>query len=241
MRAINSNTLRSLALKRILDLLIVSIIVALLGWLIALVWIINAIYWRDSGIFSQKRLGRECVIFNIYKFKTMRPASTQENYISTSSSKRITTIGRVLRKFKLDEFPQLLNVLYGDMSIVGPRPDMPGFLDNLSGPEKAIQLLKPGITGPASIYFSNEEELLDKVVDPVVYNQMVIWPKKIRLNYLYFNHRDLCLDFSIVLFTIIPASWRSKILKRLIMLPPRQVPYRELILELVKPLETPYD
>ena len=241
MRTINNNLLRSLILKRILDCLIVSIVVILLGWLIALVWIINAIYWRDSGIFTQKRLGRECVSFYIFKFKTMKPVSIQEEYVTISSSKRITTIGRVLRKFKLDEFPQLLNVLYGDMSIVGPRPDMPGFLDTLSGPEKSIQLLKPGITGPASIYFSNEEELLDKVVDPLAYNNSVIWPKKIRLNYLYLTHRDLCLDSSIILLTLLPASWRSKVLKRLVSLPPRQLPYRELILELVKPLETPYD
>ena len=115
---------------------------------------------------------------------------------------RITPLGAKLRKYKLDELPELWNVLLGQMSFVGPRPDVPGYADKLVGEEQKILLLKPGITGPASMKYANEEEILAKQPDPVKYNNEVIYPDKVRINLEYMKHRNFWLDLKIIIYTV---------------------------------------
>ncbi|GAB1309361.1 sugar transferase [Urechidicola sp. KH5] len=139
---------------------------------------------RSFGIFKQERVGQFGQIFVLYKIKSMRKGVTK-GHITTSADIRITSFGKFLRNTKLDEFPQLINVLFGSMSFVGPRPDIKGYADKLEGDDRIILSVKPGITGPATLYYSNEAELLAKQSDPINYNNTVIWPHKVEMNRHY--------------------------------------------------------
>jgi lipopolysaccharide/colanic/teichoic acid biosynthesis glycosyltransferase len=131
--------------------------------------------------------------------------------ITSANDARITPAGALLRRLKLDELPQLWNVLVGKMSFVGPRPDVPGYADKLEGAARRILALRPGITGPASLYFRNEESLLAKVNDPKRHNDEVIWPKKIELNLDYADKWSFRKDLGYILVTIVPGlnKWRK--------------------------------
>ena len=140
--------------------------------------------------------------------------------ISIKGESRITPLGAKLRKYKLDELPGLFNVLIGDMSFVGPRPDVPGYADQLQGDDRRILGLKPGITGPASMKYSNEEEILADQKDPVKYNDEVIYPDKVRINLKYLNQRNFWMDLEIILYTILGKApkkewveWRTEVLE----------------------------
>lgn len=152
-------------------------------------------------LFMQKRVGKNGRLFNCYKFRTMT-VNHNDSTISVAGESRITAIGAVLRKYKLDELPELWNVLIGDMSFVGPRPDVPGYADQLTGEGKRILELLPGITGPASLKYRNEEELLAQVENPQEYNDTVIYPDKVRLNLYYLNHYSFKKDIQMILCTI---------------------------------------
>ena len=123
--------------------------------------------------------------------------------ISVAGESRITPLGAILRKYKLDELPELWNVLIGDMSFVGPRPDVPGYADKLEGESRMILQLKPGITGPASLKYRNEEELLAVQDDPIRYNDEVIFPDKVRINQNYLKHWTFWLDIKIIIYTVL--------------------------------------
>jgi lipopolysaccharide/colanic/teichoic acid biosynthesis glycosyltransferase len=116
---------------------------------------------------------------------------------------RITPLGAKLRKYKLDELPELWNVLKGDMSFVGPRPDVPGYADALKGEDREVLSLRPGITGPASLKYRNEEVLLATVEDPQKYNDEVIFPDKVRLNRYYLHHYSFWMDIRMVFATVL--------------------------------------
>ena len=135
-------------------------------------------------IFKQERVGRYGRLFIMYKFRSMTVAHSGSS-VSVKGESRITPLGAKLRKYKLDELPELWNVLIGDMSFVGPRPDVPGYADNLKGDDRRMLLLKPGITGPASLKYRNEEELLAEQEDPQKYNDEVLFPDKVRINIEY--------------------------------------------------------
>ena len=122
--------------------------------------------------------------------------------VSGAGESRITPLGAKLRKYKLDELPELWNVLKGDMSFVGPRPDVPGYADRLQGEDRLILKLRPGITGPASLKYANEEELLAQVADPRRYNDEVIFPDKVRINLDYYYNRTFCGDIRLIFQTI---------------------------------------
>jgi len=122
--------------------------------------------------------------------------------ISIKGESRITPLGAKLRRYKLDELPELWNVLKGDMSLVGPRPDMPEYADKLDWQERCILELRPGITGPATIKFANEEELLTSVTDPQKYNDEVLWPEKVKINRDYYQNRTFFKDVIIIVQTI---------------------------------------
>ncbi|MGS4948164.1 sugar transferase [Meridianimarinicoccus sp. RP-17] len=134
------------------------------------------------------------------KLRTMRPV--EGTTVTRAGDVRITRLGAKLRRYKLDELPQLWNVLIGNMSFVGPRPDVPGFMDKLTGPDRKILLLRPGITGPATLKYRNEEELLASVDDPERYNADVIWPDKVRINLKYLNDWSFSRDIGYIVKTV---------------------------------------
>jgi lipopolysaccharide/colanic/teichoic acid biosynthesis glycosyltransferase len=188
-------------MKRVFD------IVASLSGLIVLIplfaFLALLIRVRMPGpvLFCQKRAGRHGRLFTIYKFRSM-VVDHRGSTISVSGENRITPLGAKLRKYKLDELPELWNVLKGDMSFVGPRPDMPEYFHKLEGEERKILELRPGITGPASLKYVNEEELLSTHPDPVKYNDEVIWPDKVRINLDYYYHRNFFVDIGIIFRTL---------------------------------------
>jgi lipopolysaccharide/colanic/teichoic acid biosynthesis glycosyltransferase len=152
--------------------------------------------------FRQKRVGQHGKLFTMVKFRTMK-MNHGGSSISVKGESRITPLGITLRKYKLDELPELWNVLTGDMSFVGPRPDVPGYADLLQGEDRKILLLKPGITGPASMKYANEEEILALQEDPVKYNNEVIYPDKVRINLEYLKHLGFLLDLKIITYTVL--------------------------------------
>ncbi len=158
---------------------------------------------QKFGIFSQIRVGENAKLFEIYKIRTMKVHIPKEDFITLKNDDRITPFGKFLRAYKLDELPQLFNVLIGDMSLVGPRPDVPGYADELKGNNKIILTVKPGITGPATLKFKEEEDLLFKQNNPKEYNDKTIWPEKIEINKQYIEEWTLFNDIKYVIKTII--------------------------------------
>lgn len=184
-------------------------VMALVGLVILLpvflvVGILIKIKMPDGPIlFRQKRVGKGGRIFTMVKFRSM-VVSHSGSSVSVAGESRISPLGAKLRKYKLDELPELWNVLIGDMSFVGPRPDVPGFADNLVGEEREILRLRPGITGPASLKYRNEEELLASVDDPIRYNAEVIYPDKVRINLDYLRHWSFARDLKYIVQTLLP-------------------------------------
>lgn len=153
-------------------------------------------------IFKQQRVGKNGRLFTMYKFRSMLVGHGGSS-ISVAGESRITPLGAKLRKYKLDELPELWNVLIGDMSFVGPRPDVPGYADMLKGADREILRLRPGITGPASLKYRNEEELLAKQENPQKYNDEVIFPDKVRINRYYLYHYSFVRDIQIIICTVL--------------------------------------
>lgn len=153
-------------------------------------------------IFKQKRVGQYGRLFTMYKFRSMT-VSHSGSSVSVKGESRITPLGVKLRKYKLDELPELWNVLIGDMSFVGPRPDVPGYADKLEGDDRRMLLLKPGITGPASLKYRNEEELLAEQENPQKYNDEVLFPDKVRINIDYMDHWSFGKYVKIIVYTVL--------------------------------------
>ena len=162
-------------------------------------------------LFCQKRVGQYGKLFTVYKFRSMTVKAeasvasrdSDATSIASTEQNRITPLGEKLRRYKLDELPELWNVLKGDMSFVGPRPDVPGYADQLQGEERDILKLKPGITGPASLKYRNEEELLASVDNPAQYNDEVIFPEKVKLNLYYLKHYSFIKDIQMIICTVL--------------------------------------
>ena len=166
-------------------------------------WILIHVKMPDGpAIFKQKRVGRNGKSFTMYKFRSMS-AHHGGSSVSVAGESRITPLGAKLRKFKIDELPELWNVLIGDMSFVGPRPDVPGYADNLEGENRNILRLRPGITGPASLKYRDEEEQLAKQENPQEYNDEVIYPDKVRINLYYLSHYSFIMDIKMIVATVL--------------------------------------
>lgn len=156
--------------------------------IIFIAWIVASIETKSNGFFIQKRVGKNGVIFNIIKIKTMKKVNGIDTTITSSNDIRITKSGNFFRDTKIDELPQLWNILKGDMSFVGPRPDVEGYADKLEGEDRIILTIRPGITGPASIKYKNEAEILSKEKNPKEYNDTIIWPDKVNINKEYIKN-----------------------------------------------------
>ena len=157
-------------------------------------------------IFRQKRVGQQGRLFTMYKFRSMTDDQGGSS-VSEGCENRINPFGAKLRRYKLDELLQLWNVFIGDMSFVGPRPDVSGYADMLQGNDRRILLLKPGITGPASLKYRNEEELLEEQPDPKKYNDEVLFPDKVKINLDYLDNWSFGKDVKIIFYTILGKDW----------------------------------
>lgn len=189
--------------KWVFDRVMALVGLVVLSPLLAVVALLIAIKMPGGPVlFRQKRVGQYGELFTMVKFRSMTVAHSGSS-ISVAGEARITPLGAKLRKYKLDELPELWNVLIGDMSFVGPRPDVPGYADKLVGEDREILQLKPGITGPASLKYRNEEEILASVEDPIRYNDEVIFPDKVRINREYMEGWTFWGDIRIIFETVL--------------------------------------
>lgn len=184
-----------------------DIVVSFLGltfswWLIFIAWVIATFETKSNGFFIQKRVGKDGKIFNVIKIKTMKKVEGVDTTITSSNDVRITKSGKFFRDKKIDELPQLINVLIGDMSFVGPRPDVPGYADKLEGEDRIVLSIRPGITGPASLKYKNEEDILASQNDPKWYNDKIIWPDKVKINKEYIKNWSLKTDIEYIIKTV---------------------------------------
>jgi len=196
-----------LNLKRLFDLILSLFGLLFFCWLIFIIWIIATIDTESNGFFVQERVGKGGKLFNLFKIKTMKPIDDVITTVTTKNDVRITKWGHFFRRTKLDELPSLWNVLVGEMSLVGPRPDVPGYADKLKGNDRRILELRPGITGPATLKYADEEKLLATVDDPVKYNDEVIFPDKVKINLEYLDNWSLWLDIKIIFNTIFRTNY----------------------------------
>ena len=188
-------------IKRLFDIVASFFGIILLSPVLLAIAVLIKIRMPGPVLFRQIRAGRHGKPFSICKFRTMT-LNHNGNTISVKGESRITPLGAILRKYKLDELPELWNVLKGDMSFVGPRPDMPEYLSRLFGEDKQILELRPGITGPATLVYANEEEILASVSDPRKHNDEILWPDKVRMNLEYYQNHSFIGDLKIILRTI---------------------------------------
>lgn len=189
------------AMKRTFDLSLAIVGISIVWPFIAIFWLLAKNSTGASGFFVQERIGRNGEPFPLLKIRTMLPIAGST--VTIINDGRITPLGRMLRKLKLDELPQLWNVLKGEMSFVGPRPDVPGFADMLCGDDLVLLSVRPGVTGPASLKYRNEEELLSSVDNPEHYNREVIWPDKVCINKDYIENWSLGNDISLIWRTML--------------------------------------
>ena len=193
-------------LKYIFDRL-VSLIGLLILWPIFIIVAILIKVKMPGGpvLFVQKRVGRFGKLFKVHKFRSMtvRKDTDAVTGVAAAETARITPLGEKLRKYKLDELPELWDVLIGKMSFVGPRPDIPGYADQLQGEDREILKLRPGITGPASLKYRNEEDILASLDNPQQYNDEIIYPDKVRLNRYYLHHYSFIKDIQMIFCTVL--------------------------------------
>ena len=190
-------------LKRIFDIFFALLGVVTTGWIISIAFIIASIETRSFGLFVQERVGKDAKLFYVFKIKTMKKIKGIEHTNTTALDPRITKSGKFFRATKIDELPQFFNVLFGSMSFVGPRPDVEGYADKLQGADKVILSIRPGITGPASIKYKNEESILAKQSNPQKYNDEIIWVDKVKINRAYIENWSFMGDINYIVKTVI--------------------------------------
>lgn len=198
----------SMVLKRLFDFSLSLTGLVLLLPVLAVLALVHKMVMPGAVFFRQQRVGQYGLPFTLIKFRTMveNPGGSS---VSVKGEGRITAFGALLRKYKIDELPELLNVVRGEMSFVGPRPDVPGYADRLRGEFRRMLLLKPGITGPATLKYAHEEELLAATSDPVGWNDRVLWPDKVRINLEYLRVRSFWKDLRIIMETFTGTGGHS--------------------------------
>ena len=206
-----------MALKRLFDVVASFLGLLLIWWVFALVAFL--IHWKMPGgpvFFVQKRVGKDGKLFNCHKCRTMT-VNHNGSTVSVAGDSRITPLGAKLRHYKLDELPGLWDVLVGNMSFVGPRPDVPGYADKLVGDDRDVLKLRPGITGPATLKYRLEDEMISEYVEKArergdtrpmqeiatEYNDTVIYPDKVRLNCYYYRHYSFIKDIEMIFATVL--------------------------------------
>ena len=189
--------------KYLFDRIMAFVGLIVLSPVLLVVWMLIRVKMPDGpAVFTQKRVGKDGKLFTMYKFRSMS-AHHSGSTVSVAGESRITPLGAKLRRYKLDELPELWNVLIGDMSFVGPRPDVPGYADKLEGDARRVLQLRPGITGPASLKYRDEEILLASQANPQEYNDNVIYPDKVRINLYYLDHYSFLADIKMIFATVL--------------------------------------
>ena len=189
-------------MKRFFDLFFSSLFLIILFPFFLLISLLVKLSSKGPVFFIQKRIGMYGQHFNMIKFRSMLDKLEDKNSVTCKGDYRITKFGKFLRKYKLDELPELVNVIIGDMSLVGPRPDVPGYADKLKNEDRLILNLRPGITGPATLKYSNEEKILSHQKNPTKYNDEVIYPDKVKINLDYYYNNSIWLDIKIIFATV---------------------------------------
>ena len=189
-------------IKRSFDIACSIIGLVLTGWLILLAFVAASINTRSNGFFLLERVGKNGGLFKLIKIRTMRDQSGHGSTVTVRNDPRITGLGGFFRRTKVDELPQLVNVLLGHMSFVGPRPDVVGYADRLEGDDRIVLTVRPGITGPASLKYRNEEKLLLEVDDPDKFNREVLFPDKVKINRHYVENHNFLTDMKIIWRTV---------------------------------------
>lgn len=185
--------------KNIFDRTLALVLILFFLPFLFLFYLICSVDTQTSGVFKQKRVGRFGRLFTIYKFQTIHP-----------KTREISNTGASIRKYKLDELPQLFNILTGDMSFVGPRPDLEGYYDKLQGDDRRVLQLRPGLTSEASLKYRNEEYILSQQENPLEYNDTIIFPDKVKMNLYYLEKMSFREDYKIIIKTIYSILYMSK-------------------------------
>ncbi|WP_299116114.1 sugar transferase [uncultured Winogradskyella sp.] len=188
-------TKKQLIIKRIFDVVLALVMLPFLILPIIILVIAASIDTKRHGVFSQWRVGQNARLFKIYKIRTLKEETHKLGHLEKSA----TVLGKFLRQTKLDELPQIYNVLIGDMSFVGPRPDVQGFADKLQGEDRIVLKVKPGITGEATLKYKDEERVLERQNDPEHYNRTIIWVDKVKINKNYVLNYSFSLDLRLIL------------------------------------------
>lgn len=189
-------------IKRISDFSVALVLIVITLPIQVFLLVGSSISTRSCGLFFQNRIGYRNRNFVLVKYKSMRDTGTITDFQTSLLDSRITTWGKFIRRSKLDELPQLYNVLLGSMSFVGPRPDISGYAEKLPEKSQYLNMVRPGITSPASLFFKDEEILLSKVGGKKRYNDTVIWPIKAKMNKEYSDNVSFMVDFLCLLQTI---------------------------------------
>jgi len=189
-------------LKRLFDIVFSIAGLLFTSWLIFIAFIASTIDTRANGFFTQVRVGRYGKCFKVIKIRTMRPQAGPGTTITCSDDPRISSLGKILRRLKIDELPQLINIFVGHMSFVGPRPDVPGYADELTGYDRIVLSVRPGLTGPATLKYRREENMLATTDNPEEYNRNVIFPDKVRINREYILNYHFWEDMKSIFKTI---------------------------------------
>ena len=192
------------ALKRLFDIIFSSLGIIILSPFLIIIAVSIKLDSKGPVIFKQVRVGRRGNPFKVFKFRTMiNDAEKYGEQITVGGDKRITKIGAFLRKYKIDEFPQLFNILRGDMSFVGPRPEVPKYVALYNDEQKKVLNVRPGLTDIASIKYKNENEILKKSSDPINTYIKEIMPEKLGLYKEYINNYNIHIDMKLIFKTII--------------------------------------
>ena len=189
-------------IKRLFDIIFSFVGIVFLFPVFIIVSILIKIDSSGPVFFIQERVGLNGKFFKIIKFRSMKTNHNNSLTVTLENDKRITRIGKKIRKYKIDEIPELINVFIGDMSLVGPRPDVTGYADLLKGESRNILKLRPGITSRASIKYANEEMILLNEDDPIAYNNNIIFPDKVKLNLNYYYNNNIWIDIKIIFATL---------------------------------------
>ena len=190
-------------IKYIFDRIFSLILLVVLSPFLLVIFILHKIKMpKGSFVYRQVRVGKDGKLFRIFKIRTLADNSEIGGSVTVADDERILPFGRWLRASKVDTFLELINILIGDMSFVGPRPDVPGYADELVGDDRVILKMRPGLTGPASIKYRHEDKILAQQSDPKKYNDEVIWPDKVKINKEYYENWSVWRDISILWHTV---------------------------------------
>ena len=190
-------------IKYIFDRIFSMILLVVLSPFILVLYVLHKIKMpKGRFLYRQVRIGKDGKPFRIFKIRTLADDSEQGGSVTVAGDERILPFGRWLRESKVDTFLELINILIGDMSFVGPRPDVPGYADTLEGDDRVILKMRPGLTGPASIKYRHEDRILAQQANPQRYNDEDIWPDKVKINKEYYKNWSVWKDVAILWQTV---------------------------------------